>query len=141
MASGPEKLLWCGNLETYNPANSKFKLVSHYPRGGGVYSLAVGPDRNIWVSAAESIGTYVRLAMIVSPTSLTISAPGQTGALSVSESNFGGSWKAYTSSRLVATVVQTSPGFFTVTATGVGTCKVTISDRIGNSVVVKVTVL
>jgi streptogramin lyase len=140
MANGPDKRLWAGNLETFNPINSTFRHVSQYPRGGGVYSIAVGPDRNIWVSSAETIGTYVRLAMAVSPTSLTISAPGQTGSLSVTETNFDGVWTAYTSSKLIATVAQTSPGLFTVTGTGAGACKITISDGDGNSVVVRVTV-
>jgi streptogramin lyase len=140
MASGPGKLLWCGDLETFNPANSTLKHVSQYPRGGGIYGLAVGPDHNIWVSSPETIGTYVRLAMTVSPTILAISAPGQTGTLTVTETNFDGRWTAYSSDRRIATVTQPSPGTFTVTAIRVGECKITISDGNGNSVVVPVTV-
>jgi streptogramin lyase len=140
MANGPDKRLWAGNLETFNPVNSTFKHISQYPRGGGVYALAVGPDRNIWVSSAETIGTYVRLAMTVAPTSLTISAPGQSGVLTVTETNFDGAWTAHSSSTLIATVTQPSPGTFIVTATGVGACSVAISDGNGNSVVVHVTV-
>ncbi len=91
-------------------------------------------------ASAETIGTYVRLAMSVSPTSLIISAPGQTGSLTVTETNYHGTWAATSSSKSIATVVESSPGVFTVTAVGAGKCTITISDTTHNFAHVGITV-
>jgi streptogramin lyase len=140
MANGPDKVLWAGDLVTFNPATSTFTQVSEYPHGSNVNVLAIGPDRNIWVAAGESIGTYVRLAMTVTPSSLTIGAPGDTGDLTTTETSYYGAWSGSTSAKSIATVVQASSGSFTVTGVAVGACKITIKDTTGNSVVVPVTV-
>src|ERR1700719_1295796 len=63
-------------------------------------------------------------SVTVSPSVLNFSAPGQKSAVSVTETDFRGTWVAHTSSSLVVTAAQTSPGIFTVTAVGVGTCDV-----------------
>ena len=78
--------------------------------------------------------------MTVTPTQLTISAPGNTATLSVSETNYSGTWTGSSNNPTIATIVQSSPGVFTVTGVSVGRCHVTIADTAGNSVNVKVTV-
>ncbi len=114
-------------------------LFPHYAMRSGF--LAEGPDRNLWMTAGiEEVGTYVRLAMTVSPSSLTIAAPGDTGTLTTAETDYHGAWTGTTSSKSIATVGQTSSGVFTVTGVSAGSCTITISDTTHNFVHVGVVV-
>ncbi|MBV8196973.1 MAG: hypothetical protein JO263_02465 [Candidatus Eremiobacteraeota bacterium] len=105
----------------------------------------MGPDGNQWFSAVEAsssrmaIGVYVLAPLHVSPTQLTLSGPGATGTLTVSESGVS-TWTAKSSNVGVATVASSGSGTFKVTAVSAGTCTITISDQSQNSVLVKVTV-
>ena len=103
--------------------------------------LAYGPDRNVWATAGDSgVLTYIRLAMTVTPSSLTIPGTGQGQSLSVTESNYNSTWSAASSKTSIATVSQTSKGNFMVMGVAPGTCTVTISDTAKNMVRVPVTV-
>jgi VCBS repeat-containing protein len=109
--------------------------------------VIVGPDSNVWFAGVYpgstrrmEIATYVLDPMKVTPTSLTLSGPGATGTLTVTESGVT-SWTAKSSAKSVATVKKGSgEGQFVVTAVAAGTCQITISDSSGNSVSVKITV-
>jgi spore maturation protein SpmB len=93
----------------------------------------------------DSVGGDIDVLVIdpikVTPTQLTFSGAGQMMAVMVSEKSVS-SWTASSSNTAVATVAQGgSASTFDVTSVGVGTCKVKISDSVGNSVSVKVTVM
>jgi len=105
----------------------------------------MGPDGNQWFSAVDpssnamAIAVYVLEPLRVSPTQLTLSGPGATGTLTVSESGVS-KFTAKSSNVGVATVAPSGSGSFMITAVSAGTCNVTISDQSQNSVLVKVTV-
>jgi VCBS repeat-containing protein len=76
----------------------------------------------------------------VTPIKLSFSNSGQKKTVNVSETGTS-SWTATSSNTAVAKVAQGhSKSSFTVTSVGNGSCKITISDSVGNSVAVKVTV-
>lgn len=148
IVNGPGHLIWAMVepyiMETYNPATGTFGPTIKAPSNGdnsAVDDLVDGPDHNIWAILLFSrILTYVHESMMVSPSRISVERPGASDRVVVSETNFRGQWAASTSARKVATVEQSSRGLFTVTGVAAGSCKVTISDGNGNSVVVPVTV-
>jgi hypothetical protein len=86
------------------------------------------------------IDVLVTNPMTVTPTKLSFSAPGEKKSVSVSEAGTS-TWTAKSSNAAVATVVQgSSKASFSVSSVGKGSCKITISDTVGNWVAVKVTV-
>ena len=99
--------------------------------------IITGVDGNFWMTGPTgSIVTYVNEIISVKPVSLTLqlgqkAASSTSGTLTVSETNYHGTWSATWPSSLV-NVVQNSPGVFTVTAVGQGTGKVTIQDTMHN---------
>jgi len=103
--------------------------------------IALGPDHNIWFTFfwKNEVGVYVLHVMTASPTSLALTV-GQTESVSISEKRYSGSWTAASSNVGVATVTAGSSSMFNVTGVGIGTCNVTISDSLGNSLPVTVTV-
>jgi streptogramin lyase len=140
LTSGPGAMLWLTEGDTqsiegivaFDPATSVFGQPIAYPTGD-VTGIAEGPDRNIWVSAdLEQVGTYVWLAMTVTPSHLVLSAPGKSASIAVTETHYHGIWTAASSSKTIATVTETSPGHFEVTAVGAGKCTITISDTSHN---------
>jgi streptogramin lyase len=140
LTSGPGAKLWLVEGDThsiegiisFDPATSVFGQPIAYPNED-VTSIAEGPDRNIWVTGAqEQVGTYVWLAMTLTPSHLILSAPGMSATVSVSETHYHGTWTATSSSKSIATVIETSPGVFTVTGVGAGKCTITISDTTQN---------
>ncbi len=106
-------------------------------------AVTSGSDGNLWVDTAGGVGeidVLVTNPMIVTPTKLTFSALGQTQAVSIKE-NGASSWTAKSSNPAVATVARgNSKSSFKVTSVGKGSCKIAISDSVGNSVAVSVTV-
>jgi VCBS repeat-containing protein len=71
---------------------------------------------------------------------LSFSAVGQQSTLTVAQTG-STNWTAASSNSAVAAVAAGGTNAtFAVVATGIGTCKITISDGSGNSVAVKVTV-
>ena len=101
--------------------------------------IVTGTDRNFWMTGPTgSIVTYVNQILSVTPTSLTLKT-GKSGTLTVSETNFGGTWSAVWPSQIV-NVVQKSPGVFTVTGVALGSGKVTIQDTMHNYTKIPITV-
>jgi streptogramin lyase len=148
-AVGPDGEPWCasGNDNNVFRVNTSSGTVTTFtpPLGPGERpdALAAGPDGNVWVDTVGSRGeidVLVSNPMTVTPTTLTFTATGQTMTVSVSE-NGTTSWTAKSSSTSVATVAQGgTKSTFKVKSVGVGGCKITISDGVGNSVAVKVKV-
>jgi len=108
---------------------------------GSLNWIALGPDGNMWftLEAKNEIGVYVINKMSVVPTSLTLQV-GQVSSVTVSEQHYTGAWTAASSNDNVATVAPGPPSVFNVTGVSTGTCTVTISDSMENSVPVVVTV-
>ena len=146
-ARGPDGEPWCasGNDGTVFRINTTSHTVTTFtpPLGPGARPDAVAPgsDGNLWVdSVGGDLDVLVTNPMTVTPTKLSFSAPGQKKTVSVSETGTS-SWTAKSSNIAVAKVAQgSSKSSFNVTSVGKGTCKVTISDSVGNSVAVQVTV-
>ena len=146
-ARGPDGEPWCasGNDGTVFRINTTSHKVTTFtpPLGSGARPDAVAPgsDGNLWVdSVGGDLDVLVINPMTVSPTKLSFSAPGQKKTVSVSEAGVS-SWTAKSSNTGVAKVVQgSSKSSFNVTSVGKGSCKITISDSVGNEVAVKVTV-
>ena len=118
------------------PVPSSFGIIGAY---------ALGPDKNIWfhdpVGNPAGVGAFVRLMLSVSPSTLSLSA-NRSQTVTVSETNYGGKWKAVSSNPLVATVAQGSTSnTFTITAVSSGSATVTISDFNSNSSIVSISVL
>jgi virginiamycin B lyase len=140
LMSGPGGKLWLTDEDdqrnegviSFDPITSVFGQSVAYPNGG-VTGIAEGPDRNIWVTAdQEQVGTYVWLAMTLTPSHLVLSGPGKSASVTVTETHYRGTWTGATSSRSIATVTESSPGVFMVTAVGAGKCTITISDTTHN---------
>jgi virginiamycin B lyase len=100
------------------------------------------PDGNMWVADASG-AILIHLAYVLTsvPASIDISGVGQSQTIQVQETHFGGSFSAQSSDQNIATV---SPGnqsnSFVVTAQGMGSCSVRVSDGLGNYIDVPVTV-
>ena len=110
-----------------------------------VSDVASGPDGNIWMTAedrsASEVLVYVLRVMTVTPSSISFSSVGQNQTITISERGYRRTWTAQSSNTQVATVSPGSPSDqFVVTATGSGTCTITVSDLTGNSIAVPVTV-
>lgn len=103
--------------------------------------IASGPDGNIWLTWGYTIAVRVIRILTVTPTTVSLSASGQTATLTVREFHFSGTWTAVSSNTGVATVAPGSGrNFFVVTAAAQGSCVVTVADTAGNSFPVNVTV-
>jgi virginiamycin B lyase len=113
-------------------------------RGPG--SLHAGPDGNMWItdSTVNTGNVLVSLTHILTtiPSSVQISGIGQTQTVQIHETqNKGGSYTAVSSDQSIATVGPVSQSnSFVVTAQGVGSCTIRVSDSIGNYIDVPVTV-
>jgi virginiamycin B lyase len=146
-ARGPDGEPWCasGNDGTVFRINTTSQKVTTFtpPLGPGARPDAVAPgsDGNLWVdSVGGDVDVLVTNPMSVTPTKLSFSAPGQKKIISVSETGTS-SWTAKSGNIAVAKVAQgSSKSSFNVTSVGKGNCKITISDSVGNSVAVQVTV-
>jgi virginiamycin B lyase len=144
ITNGPDGRLWMRtgqDLITFDPATLTWgPLIGGFNKYG-VSGIAVGPDENIWTGVGNRLATFVRLAMTVQPSRLTIPAPGQTGTLTVTETNYAKRWSATSTNPAVATVPSGGTRKpIVVTAVGVGSCTIVISDRFYNRVRIKVTV-
>lgn len=147
-ARGPDGEPWCaaGNQGTIFRVNTSAHTVTSFtpPLAPGARpdAVAAGPDGNVWMdSVGGDIDVLVIDPMKVVPTKLTFPGTGQMMTVTVSEKGVA-SWTASSSNPGVATVVQGgTASTFDVTSVGAGTCKVKISDSVGNSVSVKVTVM
>lgn len=148
---GAGQTLWYGGAATseklvqYDIAANKFHVHTPPSIVSQPRVTLMGPDGNEWFTAIDqnanrmAIVVYVLEPLRVSPTQLTLSGPGATGTVSVSESGVS-SFSAKSSNAAIATVAPSGSGTFIVTAVSAGTCGITITDQSQNSVLVKVTV-
>jgi streptogramin lyase len=148
-ARGPDGEPWFANAsgDTVLRVNTATQTVTTFnpplASGENPEALTAGSDGNIWVDTvgAHHIDVLAFNPMTVTPTSLKFTGTGLVKNVTVAENGVT-AWTATSSNVAVATVAQGgSATVFKVTSTGVGTCKVTIADGVGNSVAVKVTVL
>jgi streptogramin lyase len=105
------------------------------------YGLASGPDGNVWaIDSAGKIDIYIIKTISVAPKNLTFTTLGSMQNVTVTEKS-ASAWTAASSNTSVATVAQGTPAnTFVVTSVGDGKCTITVSDAIGNSAAVSVTV-
>src|SRR5207253_10334216 len=108
-------------------------------------AIGAGPDGNVWMpvlttDGSQSIDVFVRRIMSVNPTNVTLVA-GQSQIVTVSEKKYSGLWTAASSNEQVATVAPgNTKDTFVITASGQGTCIVTIADLTQNTIQVFVAV-
>ena len=140
---GPGGFLWFmygpggSKLATFNPTNFSTKIIGGAPHTCCLQGLAVGFDGNIWTTAAEGgrnrMVVRVLDLMKTTPPSLSISV-GAMASFSIAEKRYSGPWTATSSNTNIATVLQSSPGIFSVTGTGIGSAHITVRDTIENSI-------
>jgi virginiamycin B lyase len=147
---GPDGLIWAiipGGmkdtlaLDTFDPVSHTFgsPIPFNDLTFPPSFEMAFGSDGDLWLGGSKhQIAVYLRQAITVTPTSLTLQTNG-SGTLTVAETNYNGTWKALWPSQLV-NVVQTSPGVFNITGLAPGTGKVTIQDTMHNYIKIPVTV-
>jgi len=148
---GPDGNLWAttGNvigepmgLQSITPAMT-FSTPLTLPRGaaGG---LATGPDGNLWLpSMPPGVTVYALHALTAAPTTiaLTVRQAQTLTATTLSPAPAGG-LSARSSDTDVATVAPSAgnPSTWTVTAVGVGSCVIRVSDGMRNTVDIPVSV-
>ncbi|HYK54605.1 MAG TPA: hypothetical protein VEV38_13880 [Candidatus Eremiobacteraceae bacterium] len=130
------------NLLRVDVSNGQQTLIaSHYNGSEGFFSLAGGPDGNVWITDPPgNIAVYIRNVLSVIPTTLNFASSGLTGTL-IAKERGSPTLNATSSNVGVATVVpDQQQNTFTVESKAVGSCVITIQDAIGNSFNVPVTV-
>jgi hypothetical protein len=146
LTSLPNGDLWWGlnlparanGIATWNPTQGVKAYIDPYQPG--LLATVAGGDGNIWSIAANSnIVVYILNVISVSPKTLTLTGPKNTGVLTVM---YGGSGtlKAESLNGNVARVAQSGPLAFTVTAVRAGKTQVVVGDSSHNSFAVDVTV-
>ncbi len=148
---GPDGNLWTitgnviGNpmgLQSITPSMT-FSTPVTLPRGaaGG---LATGPDGNLWLpSMPPGVTVYALHALTAAPTTIALTVrQTQTLTATVSSPAPAGGLVARSSDTDVATVTPTAgnPSMWTVTAVGVGSCVIRVSDGMKNTVDIPVSV-
>ena len=165
LATGPDGNLWLG----YRPngigsagllnVTLAGKVVNKYvcpisvcnPANGDSMQPGItsASDGNVWFlwsggSVANDpdngIVTYVRLSMNVVPSSVTFPAVGATQALTVSETNYSGTWTAASTVPSVAKVLSVSGHTVEIQAVHSGHARIIITDAKTNYVGIPVTV-
>lgn len=131
----------------------RYSTISHltepeftYPDGLN-HSLrfisTMGPDANIWIptddGTSPKLFVYIFRTITPSPTSIVVSVNG-SAPLSASETYFTKSLSAVSNDPSIAKVVATTKDSWTVTGIAAGSTTITVSDTIGNSLDVPVTV-
>jgi virginiamycin B lyase len=144
---GPDGNPWFGAttgdvIGEFDPGTGQ--MTYYYPptNYGVANALTLGPDGNMWTvdGANRSVQVYILNVISVSPTSLTLTAPGKTANIVVTQPGTT-AWTASSTSTAIAKVAQGSPAdTFTVTAVAKGQCKIIVTDSVGNSFPVHVTV-
>lgn len=102
--------------------------------------FAMGHDGNVYFTNTNGeLGVRILLSMKLVPDKATI-APGGTQTVTVSETNYSGTWTAASNDKNVATVAPGgSSNTFVVTGHAAGTARIKISDAKGNSAVCVIT--
>jgi virginiamycin B lyase len=106
--------------------------------------LAIGADGNVWfvqTTGDDGIDAYVRLVLVATPGSVAFSGIDESQDVSITETDYSGTWTATTSNPGVATVAQgTIPNVFVISSTGAGSATITVVDSRHNSLAVAVSV-
>ncbi len=147
LAVGPDGDPWFGTnsasvIGEFDP--STLQMSYYYPptNYGAANALTSGPDGNIWTidNGTRGIQVYILNIISVSPSSLTFTATGQNSNVVVTQHGTT-AWTASSTNTAIATVAQGSPAdTFKVTSVGAGQCKIIVTDSVGNSFPVHVTV-
>jgi len=145
---GPDGNPWFGTssdsvIAEFNTANPSFDYYYPPANYGNDNALTAGPDGNVWAidDTSHSVNVYILNILSVSPSSLSFPATGQNQTIVVTQPGTA-AWTATSNNTSVATVTQAAPASnFTVTSVAAGTAKIIVSDAVGNSFVVHVTVL
>jgi len=146
---GPDGNLWTitGNvigdpmgLQSITPSMT-FSTPVTLPRGaaGG---LATGPDGNLWLpSMPPGVTVYALHALTAAPTTIALTVR-QTQTLTATVSSPSGGLNVRSSDTDVATVAPAAgnPSMWMVTAVGVGSCVIRVSDGMKNTVDIPVSV-
>ncbi|HLJ82759.1 MAG TPA: hypothetical protein VKT51_01120 [Candidatus Eremiobacteraceae bacterium] len=144
---GPDGNPWFGTsnasvIGEFDP--STLQMTYYYPPAnyGNANTMTAGPDGNIWTieNNQRTVQVYILNVMSVSPASLTFASTGLTSNIVVTQHGTS-AWTATSSNTAIATVAQGSPAnTFKVTSVAKGQCKIIVSDSVGNSFPVHVTV-
>lgn len=144
MAVGPDGNMWFesdNKLITFNFAN---KTVGHTVHCVGCHledALAAGPDNNIWAGSLNGTETYLLRTMTASPSAFSVKV-GKSVDVTVSETNYSGTWTASTPNPpLVSLNPNSQNGQFHITGLAPGNTTVVIVDSMFNSIPVTVTVM
>jgi hypothetical protein len=112
----------------------------------GLGFMHAGPDGNMWVTdetpGVGNVLVSITHVLTTIPASVQISGVGQTQTVQIHETqNKGGTYTATSSDQSIATVGPVSQtNSFVVTAQGVGSCTIRVSDSIGNYIDIPATV-
>ncbi len=146
IVKGPDGNPWFASADgnaigEFNPATNVWTYDFPPSTEGAPIAMTTGPDGNIWViDANRNVDVYIPNPLGVKPSTLTFTGTGQNQTITVTEKGTN-AWTATSSSKSIVTVTQgSSANKFTVTSVGVGKAKITVSDSVGNSFVVSVTV-
>jgi hypothetical protein len=133
------------HLQAYNVFTHKIDLYTLIPGTNveGVRDvIAMGPDKNMWMANPndnQALVVYLYREILTSPSSIQESV-GQTVPMSAAEKHVGNAHLSATSNNLSIATVSGSDGSFMIYGVKSGTTTVTISDNLGNSLNVPVTV-
>jgi streptogramin lyase len=144
---GPDGNPWFGAstgnvIGEFDPGTAQMSFFYPPSNYGVANALTLGPDGNMWAvdSTNRSVQVYILNVISVSPTSVILTGPGKTANIVVTQPGTA-SWTASSTSTAIAKVAQGSPAdTFTVTAVAKGQCKIIVTDSVGNSFPVHVTV-
>jgi hypothetical protein len=128
-----------GSLNTANGQVSAYSIVPS-PQGngyGGVQTLAMGADDNIWVFLGASPYAYVffpSFSISAAPALLKVK-PHKSASVTVSEGNYTGQFTSSGGDDCATVEPQESSGAFTVSAVLQDSCFVSFSDTLGSGTV------
>lgn len=122
-------------------ANGRLQLdtqqKSVYPR-----SVTIGGDGNMWFSEEynpQLVQVYVLHVLTAYPTSLTFQSEGQTQGVQLRETRYHDRLQVGDDCAMIAKVARVNEHMLAVTSIGKGTCTITVSDGLSNSIAIPVT--
>ncbi len=143
VVAGPNKnLYWYGDNYRMWSFNEVTHAIASSRRFVGPCSnfVAPGPDGQVWQSCVSAVYVDIVHPIITKPYAVTVGV-GLRVALSVSEPNgFQKTFSAVSNNTAIASVTTSDGKTFSVTGVAVGKTTITVSDKIGNSLDVSVTV-
>jgi hypothetical protein len=123
------------SVMSFNTFDHTLAVFTAPTLGSDPYGIQMARDNNLWFTerAANNIGVYVRYRMTVTPSNLTFGSVGEQQTLSVVERKYGGLFTTSGCSPSIVTVSAGPATSFTVTATGAGSCTITVHDKFYNT--------